>query len=89
MQYISFDVRSGKEKRNYMSFCHDTRECNLTWSKEVSVGLVDEDKVQHYGALWVGRMFEHVTLFPAISIKLLVRVNWREKKTVSFGPVLC
>lgn len=60
----------------------------LTWPYEVSVSLVDKNKVQHYRTLWVGGIFEYVTLFPALSVKLLVRVDWREKKTVTFGPVL-
>ena len=41
--------------------------------------------MQHYGTLWVSGIFEYVALFPALSVKLLVRVDWREKKTVTLG----
>ena len=44
--------------------------------------------MQHYGTLWVRGIFEYVALFSALSVKLLVRVDWREKKTVTLGPVL-
>ena len=60
----------------------------LSWPYEVSVSLVDENKMQHYRAFWVSGIFEYVALFPALSIKLLVGVDWREKKTVTLGPVL-
>ena len=59
----------------------------LTWPYEVSVSLVDENKMQHYRAFWVSGIFEYVALFPALSVKLLVRVDWWERETVTLGPI--
>lgn len=71
-----------------VAFIH--REANhLTWSSIVSVGLINEHEVKHYGTGWVRGMFEHVTLFHSISLVLFIRVNRREKKTIPLGPLFC
>lgn len=62
---------------------------DLTWSSIVSVGLINEHEVKHYGTGWVRGMFEHVTLFHSISLVLFIRVNRREKKTIPLGPLFC
>lgn len=62
---------------------------DLTWSSIVSVGLINEHEVKHYGTGWVRGMFEHVTLFHSISLELFIRVNRREKKTIPLGPLFC